>query len=63
MQGKFKMRLIDGSIRTFPSVLYITGLDINFIFVRKLDDAGVKIVFEKETCGMVQGLMVTLKGF
>jgi hypothetical protein len=27
-----------------------------------MDDAGVKIVFEKETCRMVRGEMVLLKG-
>jgi hypothetical protein len=29
-------------------------MDINFIYVRKMDDAGVKSIFEKETCWMVQ---------
>jgi hypothetical protein len=33
----------------------------NLIFVRKMDDAGVKTMFEKETCRMVQGEMVLLK--
>ena len=41
--GKFKLRLIDGSIRTLPSVLHIPRLAINLIYVRKMDDAGVKI--------------------
>jgi hypothetical protein len=52
-QGKFKLRLIDGRIRTPPGVLHIPRLAINLIFVRKMDDAGVKIIFEKETCRMV----------
>jgi hypothetical protein len=34
----------------------------NLIFVRKMDDAGVKTIFEKETCRMVRGAMVLLKG-
>jgi hypothetical protein len=41
------LRLIDGRIRTLPGVLHIPGLAINLIFVTKMDDAGVKIVFEK----------------
>jgi hypothetical protein len=52
-QGKFKLRLIDGRIRTMPCVLHIPGLAINLIYVHKMDDAGVKTIFEKETCRMV----------
>jgi hypothetical protein len=37
-------------------------LAINLISVRKMDDAGVKKIFKKETCRMVQGEMVLLKG-
>jgi hypothetical protein len=37
-------------------------LDRNLISVIKMDDAGVKTIFEKETCKMVQGAMVMLKG-
>jgi hypothetical protein len=61
-RGKFKLRLIDGRIRTLPGVLHIPGLAINLISVRKMDDAGVKTIFEKETCRMVRGEMVLLKG-
>jgi hypothetical protein len=50
---KFKLRFIDGRIRTLPGVLYILGLAKNLISVRKMDDAGVKTIFEKETCRMV----------
>jgi hypothetical protein len=56
------LRLIYGRIRTLSSVLHIPGLAKNLIYVRKMDDAGVKIVFEKETYRMVQGEMVFLKG-
>jgi hypothetical protein len=52
-RGKFKLRLIDGRIRTLPGVLQIPGLARNLIFVRKMDDAGVKTIFEKETYKMV----------
>ena len=61
-QGKVKLRLIDGRIRTLPSLLHIPRLARNLIFVRKMDDAGVKTIFEKETYRMVRGVMVLLKG-
>jgi hypothetical protein len=50
---KVKFRLIDGRIRNLPSVLHIPVLARNFIYVRKMDDAWVKTIFEKETCRMV----------
>jgi hypothetical protein len=59
---KFKLSLIDGRIRTLLGVLHIPGLAINLIFVIKMDNAGVKTIFEKETYRMVQGAMVLLKG-
>jgi hypothetical protein len=61
-RGKFKLRLIYGRIRTLPGVLHIPGLARNLISVRKMDDVGVKTIFENETCRMVQGAMVLLKG-
>jgi hypothetical protein len=61
-RGKVKLRLIDGRIRTLPGVLHIPGLARNLIYVSKMDDAGVKTIFEKETCRMVRGEMVLLKG-
>jgi hypothetical protein len=45
---------MDGRIRTLPGVLHIPRLARNLIYVSKMDDAGVKIMFEKETCRMVQ---------
>jgi hypothetical protein len=56
------LRIIDGRIRTLPGVLNIPGLARNLIYVSKMDDAGVKTIFEKETCRMVRGVMVLLKG-
>jgi hypothetical protein len=56
------LRLIDGRIRTLPGIFHIPGLARNFIYVSKMDDVGVKTVFEKETCRMVPGAMVLLKG-
>jgi hypothetical protein len=61
-RGKIKLRLIDGKIRTLLSVMHIPGLAINLIYVSKMDDARVKSIFEKETCRMVRGAMVLLKG-
>jgi hypothetical protein len=61
--GKFKLRLIYGRIRTLPGVLHIPCLARNLIFVRKMDDARVKTIFEKETRRMVRGAMLLLKGF
>jgi hypothetical protein len=57
------LRLIDGRIRTLPDVLHIPGFAKNLIYVRKMDDAGVKTIFEKEICRIVRGEMVLLKGF
>jgi hypothetical protein len=56
------LRIIDGRIRTLSGAMHTPGLDRNLIFVRKMDDAGVKTIFEKETCRMVRGAMVLLKG-
>jgi hypothetical protein len=61
-QGKVKLRLIDRRIRTLLGVIHIPGLSRNLIYVRKMDDARIKTIFEKETCMMVRGEMVLLKG-
>jgi hypothetical protein len=57
------LRVIYGRIRTLHGVMNIPGLAKIFISVRKMDDAGVKTIFENETCRMVRGAMVFLKGF
>ena len=51
--GKVKFNLQGGRVRTLPGVLHIPALARNLIFVSKMDDASVKIVFEKDTCKMV----------
>jgi hypothetical protein len=61
-RGRVKLRLIDGRIRTLPGVLHIPSLARSMISIRKMDDAGVKTIFQKETCKMVQGAMVLLRG-
>eukprot|EP00253_Pinus_taeda_P018964 PITA_18964 len=61
-RGKVKLKLQVGRVRTLPDVLHIPTLSINLISVSKLDDAGVKTVFEKDTCKMVQGALVLMRG-
>ena len=56
--GRVKLFLNDGRIRTLPGVLHIPGLARNLIFVNKMVDAGVKIVFEKDRCKIVRVVMV-----
>jgi hypothetical protein len=56
------LRLIYGRIITLPSVFHIPSLARNVISIRKMDYVGVKTIFEKETCVMVRGAMVLLKG-
>jgi hypothetical protein len=60
--GRVKLLLNNGRIRTLPGVLHIPKLDKSLIFVSKLGDAGVKNVFEKNTCKMVRGAMVLMRG-
>jgi len=60
--GKVKLKLQGGRVRTLSGVLHIPALARNLIFVRKLDDAGVKIVFENDTCKMVRGALVLMRG-
>jgi hypothetical protein len=61
-RGRVKLRLIYGRIRTFPGVLHIPGIARNLIFVSKMEDVGVKTIFERGTCRMVRGEMVLMKG-
>jgi hypothetical protein len=60
--GRVKLFLKDGRIRTLPGVLHITKLTRSLIFVRKMDDAGVDTVFGKNSCNMVRGAMVLMRG-
>jgi hypothetical protein len=43
-------------------VLHIPGLERNLIYVSKMSDAGVHTLFQKDTCKMVRGVMVLMKG-
>jgi hypothetical protein len=46
-RGKIKLKIMYGRNTTLHSVIHILILDINFISVRKMDYAEVKIMFEK----------------
>jgi hypothetical protein len=62
--GRRRVNLLlnDGRIRTLPGVLHIPKLARSLISVSKLGDAGVKTAFEKNTCNMVRGEMVLMRG-
>jgi hypothetical protein len=62
-RGRVKLLLKDGRIRTLPRVLHIPKLARSLISISKLDDAGVNTVFGKNTCKMVRGEMVLMRGF
>ena len=59
---KVKLKLQGGRVRTLPGVLHIPALARNLIFVSKLDDVGVKTMFEKDTCKMVWEALVLMWG-
>jgi hypothetical protein len=61
-RGRVKLMLKDGWIRTLPGVLHIPKLAKSLISVSKLDDAGVNIVFGKNTWKTVEGEMVLMRG-
>eukprot|EP00253_Pinus_taeda_P033518 PITA_33518 len=48
-RGKLKLKLQGGRVRTLSGVLHIPALARNLFFVSKLDDAGVKTMFKKDT--------------
>jgi hypothetical protein len=60
--GRVKLLLKYGRIRTLPGVLHIPKLVKSLISVSKLDDVGVDTIFEKNTCNMVRGAMVLIRG-
>jgi hypothetical protein len=60
--GRVKLLLKDGRIINLPRLLHIEKLVRSLISVSKLDDAGVDTVFGKNTCKMVRGEMVLMRG-
>ena len=61
-RGKVKLKFQGGRVRTLSGVLHIPTLTRNPIYVSMLNDAGVKIVFKKDTCKMVWGALVLMWG-
>eukprot|EP00253_Pinus_taeda_P019639 PITA_19639 len=61
-RGKVKLKLQGGRVRTLSGVLNIPTLARNLIYVSKLDVAGVKTMFKKDTCKMVRGALVLMQG-
>eukprot|EP00253_Pinus_taeda_P018185 PITA_18185 len=59
---KVKLNLQAGRVRTLSGVMHIPVLARNLISVSKLDDAGVKTMFEKDTSKMVRGSLVLMRG-
>ena len=59
---KVKLKFQCGRVRKLSSVLHIPSLARNMIYVNKLDDASVKLVFEKYTYKMVRGALVLMRG-
>jgi hypothetical protein len=60
--GRVKLLLKYGRIRNLPGVLHIPKLARSLISVNKIDDARVDTVSGKNTCKMVQGAMVLMRG-
>jgi hypothetical protein len=60
--GRVRLILQDGRIRTLPGVLHISGLERNMISIGKMSNARVHTLFQKDSCKMVRGVMVLMKG-
>eukprot|EP00253_Pinus_taeda_P005572 PITA_05572 len=60
--GKVKLNLEGGRVRTLTGVLHIPALAKNLISISKMDDAGVKTMFEKDTYKMVRGEVLLMWG-
>ena len=45
--GIVRLLLSNGRINTLPGVLHIPNMDINFIYVSKMGDAGVQTILKK----------------
>ena len=61
-RGRVQLILPDGRSRTIPCVLHIPGLERNLIYVNKMSDTGVHTLFQKDSCKMLRGVMVLMKG-
>jgi hypothetical protein len=61
-RGRVRLILQDGRSITLPGVLHISGLEINLISVSKMSDARLHTLFQKDSCKMVKGVAVLMKG-
>ena len=61
-RGRVRMTLQDGGKRTLLGVLHISSLERNLISISKMSDVGVHTLFQKDSCKMVRGVMVLMKG-
>jgi hypothetical protein len=61
-RGSVNLLLKDGRIRNFHGVLHIPKLARSLLSISKLDDAGVDTVVGNNTCKMVRGEMVLMRG-
>jgi hypothetical protein len=57
---KVWLLLKGGQVRTLIGVLQ--GLSRNLISMSKMGNVGVQTIFEKDTCKMIRGAMVLLRG-
>jgi hypothetical protein len=55
--------LKDGRKITLPGVLHILGLEIKLISINKMSDVEVHTFLQKDSCKMIIGTMVLMKGF
>jgi hypothetical protein len=62
-RGRVSLMLKNGRRRTLLGVLHIPGLERNIISVKKMSDVGVYTILEKDSCKMVQGTIVLMRGF
>jgi hypothetical protein len=61
-RGRVRLILQYGRKRTLPGVIHILGLEKDLIFVSKMSHVGVHTLFQKDSCNMVRGVMVLMKG-
>ena len=60
--GRVKLLLNDGRIKTILGVLHIPNLARNLISISKMVNRRVNILFEKDRCKIVRGVMVFIWG-
>ncbi|KAL3633613.1 hypothetical protein CASFOL_022375 [Castilleja foliolosa] len=61
-RGRVKMRMKDGTIKTFPNVMDIPSMSKNLLSVGTMADSGVNFSCDKESCKMTPGSIVIARG-